>query len=239
VNSKCRVCGTVLDPEGEGVRVCPTCKGASHEECWGHLGGCIEPSCRRAATEERTGGPLGMPMRRRGALIRRRLAWIVAHELHMVPEFHPDERRYSVGALACVLLAGAAEVLELELLLQLFGPGAILMGGLLLLHRRQRRKGYIHRWIPAGPAPAQALEVADWVLFVEEGGEGGRPVEQFGEDYLATPRERTMFDDAVTVGLLKLAKAGGKPKVFLAANGAKPLEEARSRVGPRDLESTG
>lgn len=153
----------------------------------------------------------------------------------MAPDYHPDERRYGVGAAACLFLAGAAELYKFELAFQLFGPGTLLLCGLLVLHRRQRRKGYIHRWIPAGSAPQRALEIADWILFVEEGGERGRPLERFGEDYLEGRREMEMLEDVRRHRILETSTFEGDKKMMLGEAGSRFLEEARSRAAPKEI----
>lgn len=236
MNTRCKVCGTVLHPEGEGVRICPSCKNASHDECWTHLGGCIDPNCRRAArggAESQDTVSLGS--RRQGALLRRRLAWILGQELGMAPDFHPDERKYAFATVICVLVTAFAGYRGITLLMQIFGPSALLLAGLLALHKRQRRKGLIHRWIPAGSAPEEALVLADWLLFVEGGGERGRPAPQFSEDFLAGDRDRRMFEDARRRKLLNLVSQQGEGKLFLGENGATWMQEARSRAIPEEL----
>lgn len=236
MNNRCKVCGTVLDPEGEGVRICPCCKGASHDECWAHLGGCIDPECRKAAKAER-GGPedVSLGSRRQGALIRRRLAWIVAQEMGMASDYHPDEQKYAFATIVCSLVFGYSLVKGIPVLTQIFGPAAVLLVGLLALHRRQRRRGLIHRWIPAGSAPERALQLADWLLFVDGGGSRGRPAPQFHEDYIHGDSERGLFEEARGRRVLDVASVGGEGKLHLGEVGGDWVHEARRRAAPMEL----
>lgn len=237
MNSRCQVCGTVLDPGGEGVRICPTCRGASHDECWNHLGGCLQPECRKVVRADGAGSG-AIPGDRRTALVRRRLSWIVAQEMRLAPDFHPDERRYGVAALACVGLSAAAHLHGIDLGVQVFVPSTLLLAGLLALHRRQRRLGMIHRWIPAGSAPARALEVADWMLFVDEAGEGGRPLEQFGEDFLHGRREMELLEDTQRFHLLARVTVEGDKRMVLGESGHALIQEARARAAPKEVQGS-
>lgn len=150
----------------------------------------------------------------------------------MAPDFHPDERKLSMGAGVCAVCAGAAEVLEISLLVQFFAPSTILLAGLLLLHRGQRKRGQIHRWIPAGSAPEKALAVADWLLFVAASPERGRPVKRFSEDFLSEPGARELFDRASRMGLFLLKGAGTQRSLGLGPRGDEFLDEARKRRAP-------
>lgn len=173
-----------------------------------------------------------MGRRRHGALIRRRLSWIIAQELRMAADFHPDERKLSMGAGVCAACAAGAELLHVSLLVQFFAPSTVLLAGLLLLHRGQRKRGQIHRWIPAGSAPEDALKVADWLLFVESGGDRGRPIRQFSEDHLREPGTRELFDRASRMGLFLLKGAGNQRNLGLGPRGSEFLEEAKRRRAP-------
>lgn len=239
MNSSCQVCGTVLDKSGVGVRICPTCGVGAHEECWTHLSGCLQPACRKQAKAATESAAPALGERRHGALIRRRLAWIVAQEMRMAPDFHPDERKLGMGAGVCAVCAGLAEVLEVSLMAQFFAPSTILLAGLMLLHRGQRKRGQIHRWIPAGSAPERALEVADWLLFVEAGGERGRPIKQFTEDYLGVPANRELFDRASRMGLFLLKGAGTQRALGLGPRGDEFLDEAKKRRAPEAVTKIG
>jgi hypothetical protein len=119
--------------------------------------------------------------------------------------------------------------------MQIFGPSALLLFGLLLLHKRQRRRGLIHRWIPAGSAPDDALLLADWMLFIEKGGDRGRPAPQFSEDYLGGDREKRLFEDARARKLLNMVSSQGEGKLHLGENGDRWMQEARSRAIPEEL----
>ena len=232
MNSSCQVCGTVLDKSGAGVRICPTCGQSAHSECWSHLGGCIHPGCRKQAREATEAAAPALGQRRHGALIRRRLSWIIAQEMRMAPDFHPDERKLSMGAGVCAACAVCAEALEFGLFVQFFGPSTILLAGLLLLHRGQRKRGQIHRWIPADSAPEKAMKVADWLLFVESSDERGRPIKQFTEDYLGEPGARELFDRASRMGLFLLQGAGSQRNLALGPRGEDFVREAKKRRAP-------
>ncbi len=160
----------------------------------------------------------------------------MAQELKIVPEYHPDERKLSVGAVACFTAAGVAELVEIEVLVQLLGPGAILMVGLLLLHRGQRKRGQVHRWIPAESAPEKGVVLADWILFVEGGGEEGRSSEQFAQDFLTDEVKRKTLDTACRMQVFQMATRAGTRRILLGEKAHSLLEEARRRRAPKAID---
>lgn len=231
MDPSCQVCGTVLDESGEGVRVCPTCKRGTHEECWSHLGGCIDPACRKLAKRPVDPGLGDAAAVRRSALERRRLAWIAAQETRLAREYHPLERGLFSGAAACLVVAAGAEVTDSWRVVQLAMPAAILLIGLALFHRGQRRRGQVHRWIPAGSAPDKGVKLADWLLRVE--GEGrGVETQGFQAEYLGTDELKRFFEDACRGDVFRLKTVGGARRVVLGPRGEAFLEEARRRRAP-------
>jgi hypothetical protein len=173
--------------------------------------------------------------RRQGALVRRRLAWILAQETGLAPDYHPDERKYTFATAVCAAISLAALLKKFTLVVQIFGPTTLLLGGLRMLHRRQRHKGLIHRWIPAGSAPEDALTLADWMVFVHDGGERGRPAPQFSEDYITGPKEKRLFEDARRRDLVTSRSVDGEGKLQLGKVGEQLMGEAKSRAAPIEL----
>lgn len=236
VDSSCKICGTVLDPSGEGVRVCAVCKGRSHEECWNHLGGCIEPECRkqlRAADRDAT----TVAGQRREALARRRLGWIAGQEIGAAPDFHPEEQKHRIAASLLGIAAALAYLNAYPNLAQVFGGCALLIAALLWTHMRDRSAGRIHRWIPAEAAPSDGLRLADWLLELDRAGELGIPLSDFGKDFLPAAEDRRLFDDASKLTILKVDAGRDGKVVTIGEVGERLVAEARSRE-PRFLEAT-
>lgn len=231
MNSSCQVCGTVLDPEGEGVRICPVCKSGSHDECWQHLGGCIQPECRKQMRKDAANAADTIPQRRQSALIRRRLSWIVAQELGWVSDFHPEEWRHALIAFVCFALSATTLILRYWILFEVLVGLTMFFLFLRWAHRRSRKKGQVPRWIPADAAPRDGVQVADWLLYLEGAGEHGRPSQQFGQDFLSEPSSRELFDRLIQQKVF----ATENQLVKLTPISLRFVDEARSRAVPRAL----
>lgn len=240
MDGKCQVCGTVLARSGEGVVLCPTCKEGAHEECWTHLGGCVSPECRKASREAQRESTSGgsVVTRRREALVRRRLGWIMANEMGIVPEYHPEEARLRAGTVVCAILTVVLGAYGLANLAKIFGGCALFVCALLWVHKNDRKAGRVHRWIPADRAPAVGLKLADWVLVLEASGGGGIPLADFGREYLGEPDDRKLLDEVTAAKYVEIREDAGGKTVLLAPAAVPLVDEARSREAPELARGT-
>lgn len=173
-------------------------------------------------------------MRRKEALVRRRLAWIAAQRLGVAPDYHPDELRLKLAAAVCAVATGTGYVYEVVAAVQAFAmsTGVVLL--LLTLHRRERRLGRIHRWIPAENAPPEGVLAADLLLELEAAGAAGIPEPAFRQAHQGEPQGLEALELCLRVGLV--VRSPDHTRLMLGAGGRAVVDEAKSRAVPRSLE---